>query len=332
MKNFKILSMLLTIILFMSCSGSGSDEIPELEKPEPEKAYTVSLNLGGEYMSTSESPLSRTENAVRYYGINVYYKDDNSTSWKHYAYGLFDNTNDMTISLIASYKYKFVCTMTEDNKDHVYYQHYSDTGNKGFRLPFCKEFTSGVIQTILDNKFHVSTTSETHLPYINGGKTTIGIGDQKDYPRIDRFYGELSDYVPSENNAPTIDLKRVAFGIKVVATAPSDGKLTLSNDELGTITQISSEDGNHESEAIYTFKDVYKCWAGTTTEQEFTLTLTWKRENGASQEFTKKVTVKRNVMTTINIDVTSTTASNTLKFNIDSTPMESETINWKVEA
>lgn len=324
--------MLLATVLFMSCSGSGSDDIPEPGNNKPEKTYTVSLNLGGEYMSTSESPLSRTENAVRYYGVNVYYKDDNSTSWKHYAYGLFDNTNDMTISLIASYKYKFVCTMTEDNKDNVYYQHYAESGNKAFRLPFCKEWGTGVVVTTLANKFEVSTTSETHLPYIQNGTTTTEINVQKDYPCIDRFYGELVDFVPSATATPTIELKRTAFGIKVAATAPSDGKLTLSNDKLGTIAQISSEDGNYESEAIYTFKDVYKCWAGTTTEQEFTLTLTWKRENGASQEFTKKVTVKRNVMTTINIDVTSTTASNALKLNIDSTPMESETINWKVEA
>ena len=37
-------------------------------------------------------------------------------------------------------------------------------------------------------------------------------------------------------------------------------------------------------------------------------------------------------MTTINIDVTSTTADAGLKLNIDTTPMEIEKINWSIEA
>lgn len=329
MKTFRFLSVLLAVFVLWSCSGSGSEDIPEPVKPEEKpEMITVSLKLSGEYMSISESPMGRADNSSRVYGINVYYKDDKSTSWKHYGYGLFDNTNDMTISLISSYSYKFDCTMAEDNIDKLFY---SGTSNRKYIYPFRSTYTD------LTNKFIVSTTSDTYLEGIKNGKSTLitasgSTSNHVDYPRIDRFYGELEDYVPSESNGPTIDMKRTAFGIKVLANAPSDGKLTLSNDDLGTIAQISSEDSDYESEAIYTFKEVYKCWAGTTTEQEFTLKLTWKRENGVSQEFTKNVTVKRNVMTTINIDVTSTTASSNLKLNIDSTPMEVETINWNIEA
>ena len=138
MKTFRILSMLLTTIAFLSCSGNGSEEIPEPVKPEEKpKTITVSLNLGGEYISTSESPIGRSNNASRVYGINVYYKDENSTSWKHYGYGLFDNTDDMKISLITSYKYKFDCTMTEDNVDKV---SYTGTSNKYYMLPYSTEY------------------------------------------------------------------------------------------------------------------------------------------------------------------------------------------------
>ena len=331
MKTFRFLSVLLAVFMLWSCSGSGSEDIPEPIKPE-EKLETilVSLNLGGEYMAISESPMGRTDNTSRVYGINVYYKDDSSTSWKHYGYGLFDNTDDMKISLIASYKYKFDCTMTEDNVDKV---SYTGTSNKYYMLPYSTEYDGyGATQTAVTNEFIISTTSEKHLSQIKKGKTSIVGGGLKDYPRIDRFYGELSDYTPSENTIPTIELKRTAFGIKVITEAPNDGTLTLSTNDLGTIATIEAGSGNYDSETIFTYKDVYKCWAGTITEQEFTLTLTWKRENGASQEFTKKITVKRNVMTTINIDVTSTTASNNLKLNIESTPMETESINWSVEA
>ena len=331
MKTFRILSMLLTTIAFLSCSGNGSEEIPEPVKPEEKpKTITVSLNLGGEYISTSESPIGRSNNASRVYGINVYYKDENSTSWKHYGYGLFDNTDDMKISLITSYKYKFDCTMTEDNVNKV---SYTGTSNKYYMLPYSTEYDGyGATQTAVTNEFKISTTSEKHLSQIKNGKTSVINGGLKDYPRIDRFYGELLDYTPSENTTPTIELKRTAFGVKVITDAPNDGYLTLSNSDLGTIAVVEAGGENYNVETIFTFKDVYKCWIGTVTEQEFTLTLTWKRGNGASQDFTKKITVKRNVMTTININVASTTADASLNLNIDTTPMEIENINWSIEA
>ena len=151
MKAFKFLSMLLTIISLLSCSGNGSEEIPGPVKPEEKpKTITVSLSLGGEYMSTSESPMGRSDNASCVYGINVYYKDENSTSWKHYGYGLFDNTDDMKISLIASYKYKFDCTMTEDNVDKV---SYTGTSNKYYMLPYSTEYDGyGATQTAITNE------------------------------------------------------------------------------------------------------------------------------------------------------------------------------------
>lgn len=323
--------MLLATIALWSCSESGSEDIPEPVNPdEAPETITVSLNLGGEYMSISESPIGRADNTSRVYGINVYYKNANSTSWKHYGYGLFDNTDDMKISLIASYKYKFECTMTEDNVDKV---SYSGTSNKYYMLPYSTEYDGyGATQTPITNEFKISTTSEKHLSQIKKGKTSVVGGGLNDYPRIDRFYGELSDYVPSEETTPIIDLKRTAFGIKVVTEALSDGTLTLSNDDLGTIATIEAGSEIYDTETIFTFKDVYKCWSGTVTVQEFSLKLTWKRDNGASQDFTKKITVKRNVMTTINIDVTSTTADAGLNLNIDSTPMDTETINWSIEA
>ena len=330
MKAFRILSMLLTAIALWSCSGSGSEEIPEPAKPEgtPE-TITVSLNLGGEYMSISESPMGRADNASRVYGINVYYKDANSTSWKHYGYGLFDNVDDMKISLIASYKYKFECTMTEDNADKLFY---SGTDTRKYSYPFGWSENSTAHYLAATNKFIISTTNGEYLKEIKNGKTRVMSGGDKLYPRIDRFYGELADFIPSEDTNPTIELKRTAFGVKVVTASPSEGTLTLSNSDLGTFVTIEAGSGNYDSETIFTFSDVYKCWAGTTTEKEFTLTLTWKHNNGASQDFTKKITVKRNVMTTINIDITSTTADANLKLNLDSTPMETETINWSIEA
>ena len=101
-----------------SCSNN-EDELPPKEQEQTnQETYTISFNLGGEFISTSETPLSRTEVAPKkIYGINVYYKKDGDTNYQNYAYGLFDNIQDMTISLISGYQYKFECSMVREDID-----------------------------------------------------------------------------------------------------------------------------------------------------------------------------------------------------------------------
>jgi len=121
MKIFRLIGMLLigSSTLF-SCSNN-EDELPPKEQTNQE-TYTISFNLGGEFISTSETPLSRTEVAPKkIYGINVYYKKDGNTWYDNYAYGLFDNIQDMTISLISGYRYKFECTMIQNDNDIIYH-------------------------------------------------------------------------------------------------------------------------------------------------------------------------------------------------------------------
>lgn len=47
------------------------------------------------------------------------------------------------------------------------------------------------------------------------------------YPKTDRFYGELTDYVPTKEGVANIDLKRTAFGLKFIVNPPVDGTLSV---------------------------------------------------------------------------------------------------------
>jgi hypothetical protein len=100
---------------FYSCS-QGS--IPSNEGPATAKSYTVHLGFGGEITDISTSPLTRAEAADSdiadsdIYGIQVYSCPDDTASnanstYAYYAYGLFNNKSDMTISLLQGYKLKF---------------------------------------------------------------------------------------------------------------------------------------------------------------------------------------------------------------------------------
>lgn len=141
MKIFRLIGMLLigSSTLF-SCSNN-EDELPPKEQEQTnQETYTISFNLGGEFISTSETPLSRTEvTPKKIYGINVYYKKDGDTNYQNYAYGLFDNIKDMTISLIGGYKYKFECSMVQNDADTLYHD------DNMYYAPFYKYLNSATL-------------------------------------------------------------------------------------------------------------------------------------------------------------------------------------------
>lgn len=292
--------------MLCSCSNEVESISEKQEQTNPE-TYTVSLGFEGDYISTSETPLSKAGETVKkkIYGINVYYKEDDESAYKHYAYGLFDNVEDMTISLISEYKYKFECTVVKEDEDILYC-----TSSNEYGSPFGN--------TYLANKFIVSTTSSD---YFSDFKFTTR-------PKMDRFYGELAGYTPNVNGKVNINLKRTVFALKFVVTPPSDGTLNISSyNIIRSGINVSSNDDIFETESLYTFYSVYECWKAENYSESITIVLIWKRANGVTQRFEKTITVKRNVLTTVNISVNGSTADASIGFNEESTPMGNESVD-----
>ena len=124
MKIFRLIGILFIGSTLFSCSNNEDELLSKEQEENEQETYTISFDLGGEFISTSETPLSRTEViSKKIYGINVYYKKDDNSSYQNYAYGLFDNIEDMTISLIGGYKYKFECSMVKNDVDTLYNKH-----------------------------------------------------------------------------------------------------------------------------------------------------------------------------------------------------------------
>ena len=107
MKIFRLIGMLLigSSTLF-SCSNN-EDELPPKEQEQTnQETYTISFNLGGEFISTSETPLSRTEvTPKKIYGINVYYKKDGDTQYQNYAYTIrrTETKNHIILLMLMDY-------------------------------------------------------------------------------------------------------------------------------------------------------------------------------------------------------------------------------------
>lgn len=335
MKKFcSYLVLFVTILstgVLLSCSNADEPQSDPINEPD-NVTYEVKLSLGGEYTNVSESPLSRADNASpkKYYGINVYCMktDGSETSYNHYAYGVFDNQLDMKISLLGGYKYKFECTSVEDDLDIMYLSS-AGTDYEAISYPFYL-YGSFYIKDI--NSFSISQSN--YLYYIRRGYSTVrniyGEGISTDYPRLNRYYGEMEDFIPGNGATAVIPMKRTVFGINVVVNGVPDGCLSWQDKSMNLTFNTNGCEGPEKMEFphIFTFSDVYDCWKSEETySQNFIIDFIWTRGNGYQQYFTENITVKRNVMTTITVNLKGGANDVSIGIAEEDVPMDIEDIN-----
>ena len=316
------------------------------------------------------------------YGINVYYdKERDGNIIDVYGYGLFDNIADMNISLLTGYKYKFVCSLVKDGKNEVAYNNYrfyyfsSDySSSKGYCMPFFKNsycymddsfnYEYDMMDpTPLSNEFIIGYS---HLTGLGKGGTNnfkteddtkiyckefywgygddIGNGGYKKYPETDRYYGETTDYVPTEGGVVTIAMTRWVFGMKLNVTGVTDGSLKIFFDGISSSNSSNdyyayiyfddiTSDMTYE-ETIYTFEDIYQCWndamRSNTYLKKMYMHIVWNRGNNITQALTKQVSFKRNVLTTVNVNLNGASNENSFNLDIEADAMTNENADFEI--
>lgn len=236
------------------------------------------------------------------YGINVYYdpsRDGRSNT--HYAYGIFDNKDDMSIILLSGYTYKFECTLVKDAKKLLYYGQYGDNTFSGYAKPF-QTNTSASSQ--LTNSFVYGTD---YLSGIDSGEATVksvssGYEDQE-MPSIMRYYGKVSGYTPVTGGIVRIPLKKAVFGLRIIIDKVPEGELSANcvvNRYDHTLTLISGAATSklYDSGAIiYSFP-----YCGSSS---LNATINWNFKSSIfsqwNQSGSEEVSLKRNTLTTVTV-------------------------------
>ena len=171
-------------------------------------------------------------------------------------------------------------------------------------------------------------------------------GGYKQYPETDRYYGETTDYVPTEGGVVSIEMKRCVFGMKLNVTGVTDGSLRIffDNNSESTTSYYSAYiviDGITSDyiaeENIYTFEDIYQCWSdamlGNTYYKNMYMHVIWERGNSVTQTLeTKQVSFKRNVLTTVNINLNGASDENGFNLDIESGEMTDENVDFEFDA
>ena len=309
--NYSFLTALALSICLQSCEKAN---LSNNETEEEAEYITLSLGISGDGNGTE----TRSDSDVHLYGINVFYdskKDGNIDT--HYAYGLFDNKQDMTIQLLSGYKYRFSCTMVKNGKSLLYCGQYGSNTFSGYAKPFQ---TDSSPSTKLSNAFVYGTT---YLSGIATGTATLKSSTsstgyvEHTIPSIERYFGQVTDYTPIVGGTVVIPLKKTVFAARfIIASVPEgtlSGSCSIKPDKTSYYdgTEISAWSGStnnviYDSGAkIYSYPDVYDCWKNESTLNS---TVTWdftsSTFNQWNQSGTKAVSFKRNVLTTVTIACT----------------------------
>lgn len=309
MKKQVFLSMqalFVSTLFFFSCSSS-SDEIVTPPEPEVEKFIQVPIGFSGEVLNVTDSPLSRAD-AKDWYAFQVYSApEDGSKGYSYYAYGFFDNKENMIINLKEGYKYKFDVSMIVDGSEKVY----------KFALVNAGWATIG-------NSFMIS--SDEHVRYMYEGYLYINNPwDTYDRPNIDRFFGRTTDYVLTDGGKVDINMKRVSFGAKFVAKEFTEGSLEISVEGAPTITLAAS--AGSEVEDIISFNRLESAYLSDDYTESIPVNITWvKADNVRVPIASESVAFKRNRLTTIEFTVKESTSSSTFNLTADETMAAGETI------
>lgn len=180
--------------------------------------------------------------------------------------------------------------------------------------------------------------------YSWGYGSDIGNGGYKKYPETDRYYGETTDYVPTEGGVVTIEMKRCVFGMKLNVTGVTDGSLEIFFDDNSGNSSSNYYayiyfDGitSDMKEAIYTFDDIYQCWSdamrSNTYYKDMYMHIVWNRGNNIAQTLeTKLVSFKRNVLTTINVNLNGASDENSFNLDIEADAMTNENADFEFDA
>lgn len=306
MKKFRFITMALMAMFMASCSNE------EIATPEQEAEYvTVNLGVTGEYLDLSDSPLAtRTTTTTDTYGINVYTVTGSGT--EQYACGLFTSLENVNIKLLKNQKYKFEVGIYVNDMVTLEGDEYRSV-NRGEEI---------------NENFHYGTNRSV--------ENFMAMTSTKEY---DYFYGELTDYTPTDNGTVEIGTKRTVYGAHYIAEGLNEGTLNIVTRGISASHSVNLTAANPEYNGIYCFSEIRSAWFGSagpvqpvnyyTTKQ---LTIKWTKDDGSETPLgTFDVTFRRNVKTKIRIKVTDPGVQNGIVITREDTPMTDDDKEYVIE-
>ncbi|MDE7347000.1 MAG: hypothetical protein K2N48_09730 [Muribaculaceae bacterium] len=354
MKNLFSSLMLLLILGGITSCRSESDPLEDgnhrshgLKDPNIKK--TVSMSFGGDFISESEEPLLRAEDGEKYTAVNVFRTEKNTADAKEekYAYGLFQNKDEISIDVVTGFTYRFESSILIDREDKLW------VNENNHAQPF--QINSEHNLTGSSKSYHKNHLNEfqyaspeqedakrEYMHQLKYGEAYVDVGQGISsryaaywYPRVKRFYGTAESFDPGLTDGVEISMEYKCFGLKFeVVGLPAGTSLTVED--------ITKKDGVREKEAkerLLIPKDLVlsednKEWEGTFSmnnlladSDKFDLKFTWHKGGNVTETFETEVTVKPKTRKVLRININGNpnyTTKGNITFNMENVDLMNE--------
>ena len=272
-----------------------------------------------EAMQAKRQPMSRANNEEKkkkkLYAVNVYEKKPNDESYSLYAYGLFTNLSKIALKMNVENLYKVECLTVEEGDDRL------GTKDGEYLAPFLHGANKG---TKAANTFVFS--KDENMNNLTNSETIIANGQGIANPRLVKLYGTINDFSPKITKDLTIDMRKAVFGLRFKVTPPDEGKLVITY--LGWRITVMDNSAAYDNSATYSFYDIVNA-SQEGYQATVDVKITWTKSDGTTEQENKQLTVKRNVMTVIDISVEGQKPQGFI-FNEETGDMKTENIKWKL--
>lgn len=257
-------------IISTSCRMDKPDPLPE------GPVRTVYIQIEREGIEEGNEPLMAKGYPNDLYAIQV-----NRGSLNKYAYGIFNNVDELKLELAGGQTYKIEVTMVGDGATMIA----KDEETGGYKEPFLLNGSNGGGVLNPDNQFKYS--SVTSLFKLSSGQAAVhqpgGTTATFDRAPVSRFYGIVDKFNPDENTSLSIKLKWVVFGLTVIPEGFTAGRIEVELEGAPTMT-ITPADPTAVTKKIFSFRNglIATDWCADDYSEEIPMTITWHKSDGTS--------------------------------------------------
>lgn len=121
---------------FAACSNGEEPQVPQPNGPEEPRRITIPINLNG-IVDVEEMPMSRAEAESNDLYL-IYFRQMDGSTETSYAYGLFDKTTGINVTLMEGESYQVLAVAVKNGKNKIF------CGADGtYAAPFNAKLTNG---------------------------------------------------------------------------------------------------------------------------------------------------------------------------------------------
>lgn len=298
MKSKFHFTTLFAILLIAAACTKQRDELD----PSQEK-ITMHFQIEGEIHTEDVSfanGRTMADSAYTIYAIQVNTITSNESS-QPYAYGIFDQLDDLSISVINGNQYQAQATAFRKGTGYGLATYYSNN----------QIYLQAPLYKALENRFNYSNTDNIQPNDSWTQVFTSADSSNTSYhtrPEISRYISDKEPFNGQDSTTVYLDLIRANFGVQLLADSLNEGKIILQLQNAPTI--VLSAPDSESSTHILQFNNLYTIQYNPENYQENIYTTIFHQQivNGdtiSNPLYDNDITFKRNFIKKIFVNVPS---------------------------